>query len=222
MKEFISKNRHILWVLYVPVYFICFFLLEQRTDVDFNIIHCSLDDKIPFIEYFIIPYYLWFAYVAVTVVLFALFDVPGFKKLVPYLVLGMTIFLIVSAVYPNMLMLRPETFPRENFCTDLVRALYKTDTSTNVLPSIHVYNSICVYVAIHRCSFGKKHNLLRIYCFILTVLIIMSTVFLKQHSVIDVLTAFIMAIILYIPIYSKKFVKKKKGAEWCQKNQIQF
>lgn len=204
MKSFLSKNRHLLWIIYVPVYFICFFLLEARTDADFHIIHCSLDDKIPFVEYFIIPYLLWFAYVCITVFLFALKDIPGFKKLAWYLALGMTTFILVSAVYPNMLTLRPEVFPRDNVCTDLVKHLYTTDTPTNVLPSIHVYNSICIYVAIAKSRAGREHIGLNIFCLILSLLIIISTVFLKQHSVIDVISAVIMAVIFYIPVYCRR------------------
>lgn len=54
----------------------------------------------------------------------------------------MTIFLIVSYAYPNAQHLRPVEFPRDNIFTDVVRWLYKTDTPTNILPSIHVFNSL--------------------------------------------------------------------------------
>lgn len=60
----------------------------------------------------------------------------------------MTIFLIVCTIFPNGLNLRPVTFPRENIYTDLVRMIYLVDTPTNVLPSIHVYNSIGAMAAI--------------------------------------------------------------------------
>jgi membrane-associated phospholipid phosphatase len=211
MKRFLSENRHLLWILYIPIYFVCFFLLEKRTDVDFHIIHCFLDDRIPFLEYFIIPYYLWFVYIFTAVGIFVTKDVPGFKRLAWHLALGMTVFLIVSALYPNMLTLRPEVFPRDNIFTWLVGFLYQTDTPTNVLPSIHVYNSICVYIAVAKSKAGREHLALKLSCLILSLLIILSTVFLKQHSVIDVCTAILMALIFYFPIYRKK--EKKEHTE---------
>jgi hypothetical protein len=42
----------------------------------------------------------------------------------------------------------PDGLSAENIFTDLVRALYSADTSTNVLPSIHVLNSLGAYSAI--------------------------------------------------------------------------
>ena len=50
---------------------------------------------------------------------------------------GMTIFLIICTVFPNGLNLRPEVFTRDNFCIELVKRIYQTDTPTNVLPSLH-------------------------------------------------------------------------------------
>ena len=74
----------------------------------FHLIHSKIDDKIPFIKEFIIPYYLWFAYIAIAVVLFYIYDIENFKKLAVYLATGMTMFLVVSYIYPNVLNLRPE------------------------------------------------------------------------------------------------------------------
>lgn len=210
-----KRKTDYLWILYIPAYFISFFWLEQRTNVDFHIIHCGLDDRIPFVEAFIIPYYLWFAYVFITVGMFFILDRKGFRKLAWYLALGMTTFLIVSYVYPNMLNLRPdiEQLSKTGIFARLVKNLYTTDTATNVLPSIHVYNSICVFAAVAKSSAGQKYKALTCFCFLLSFFIILSTMFLKQHSVIDVAAAFLMAILYYIPVYclrKKEIINKKE------------
>ena len=59
--------------LYTVFYLLCFTYLENR-HVRYHIIDSSLDDKIPFCEYFIIPYLLWFIYIAVTVGYFLFFN----------------------------------------------------------------------------------------------------------------------------------------------------
>ena len=69
-----QKYKYFLWLLYIPAYFISFFALEKRNDVAFHYIHSSIDDSIPFCEYFIIPYYLWFAFIFVSVGLFIIYD----------------------------------------------------------------------------------------------------------------------------------------------------
>lgn len=51
------------------VYMITFSYIEDR-DVHHYIIHTTIDDQIPFCEYFIVPYLLWFLFVAVTVLYF--------------------------------------------------------------------------------------------------------------------------------------------------------
>ena len=60
----------------------------------------------------------------------------------------MTLFLIVSYVYPNGLNIRPVEFANDNIFTDVVQLLYRHDTPTNVLPSIHVFNSLCIHLAL--------------------------------------------------------------------------
>lgn len=84
----------------------------------------------------------------------------------------MTIFLIVCTIFPNGLNLRPVTFPRENIFTDLVRMIYSMDTPTNVLPSIHVYNSIGAMAAIAHSTSLKKHRGVQISSYVLGILII--------------------------------------------------
>lgn len=201
MLSFIKKNLYILWILYIPPYFAAFFALEKRTNVDFHIIHSFLDDKIPFCEFFIVPYYIWFAFVFVTIGILFLKDKKEFNLMAWHLALGMTLFLLVSWLYPNKLELRPDAFPRENIFTDVVKVLYAHDTDTNVLPSIHVYNSLSVTIGMLRCKVSKDRMWLKIIYITLTTLIIMSTVFLKQHSVIDVFSAIIIGAVFYTAVY---------------------
>lgn len=213
-KKFWEKYRHGWVFLYIFIYLPWFFYLEKHITTNYHLIHTAIDDKIPFIEYFIIPYTLWFLFIAVTVGYFFFFgEKSEFYRLIILLFSGMTIFLIVSTIYPNGLQLRPETFTRDNIFVDMVKQLYAVDTSTNVLPSIHVYNSLGAYIAISHCSKLKKHRWVQILTLTLTVSIILSTMFLKQHSIIDVIAAFFMAGILYILVYKPAKVKGKNSLE---------
>ncbi len=200
-KNFLKKYRHA-WVLsYFLIYMPWFVYLEKRTNTRHYMIHSPIDNHIPFIEYFIVPYLLWFIFIAVTVAYFLIKDKWGFYRLCAFLFSGMTIFLIICTVFPNALNLRPTVFPRDNVFTDMVKLLYKTDTPTNVLPSIHVFNSIGVCIAISHSSSLKKHKGIQISAYILAALIILSTMFLKQHSVTDVIAAVTMACIIYPFVY---------------------
>ena len=127
------------------------------------------------------------------------FDVEDYYKNFFFLATGMTVFLVISTLFPNMHQLRPAVMPRDNIFTHLVQVIYSTDTPTNLWPSIHVYNSIGTMIAVHHSRrFNKKGVIIMD---VIGTLIILSTLFVKQHSFYDVTTAFIMAIIFYLLYY---------------------
>lgn len=190
----------VIMALYFVVYMTAFFYLEQR-NTSYYVIRFGIDAYIPFCEYFIVPYFLWFAYVALAVVYFGIKDREEGNKMIAFLIVGMTVFLIVSAVFPNGHHLRPKNFERDNIFIDMVKKLYIADTSTNVLPSIHVYNSLAVMIAVWRTKLLKKHRVIKASLMLLGVSIICSTVLLKQHSMLDVLVAFMLGALVYVICY---------------------
>lgn len=207
MVQFIKKYKHGLIILvYALIYLMFFWYLERRPVRGFHVIDTVFDDYIPFCEYFIVPYLLWFPYQIVTVLYFIFKNKnkKEYYQLILNMMMGMTVFLIVSYVYPNVLHLRPAEFPRENVFTDLVRWLYQTDTPTNVLPSIHVFNSLAIHMSLTNCESLRNHKGVRYGSLVLTLLIIMSTMFLKQHSVIDVCCGATLALFGYLFFYPQK------------------
>ncbi len=78
------------------------------------------------------------------------------------LIIGMSLSLTICMIYPNGLTLRPDYIP-DNFCGKIINALYTIDTSTNVFPSIHVYNSLAVNFALLRCKALKGHIITKHY-----------------------------------------------------------
>lgn len=197
-----GKYRHVWVFLYILIYLPWFLFLEKHVTTHYHVIQIRLDEHIPFIEYFIIPYLMWFVFIAAVVLYFFFTDVSGFYKLTGFMFTGMTIFLIISTVFPNGQDLRPVVFERDNIFVDMVRMLYRTDTCTNVFPSLHVFNSLSVCVAIADSSRLKKYRGVCLGAYILAGLIILATMFLKQHSVLDVLGASLMACILYQFVYA--------------------
>ncbi len=197
------KYRHSLLLLYFLIYLPWFSYLEKTVTSHFHVIHMPIDDQIPFIEYFIIPYFLWFAYVAVALLYFLLKDKNEFCRLCAFLFVGMTVFLVISTVYPNGHHLRPVVFERDNIFVDMVKGLYLTDTPTNLFPSIHVYNSIGVNIAVwHYAGFKEKKGL-RCGSAALMISIVLSTMFLKQHSVFDVITGIVFSVFMYTVVYTR-------------------
>lgn len=174
---------------YALFYFICFYFLEQR-NVPVHIIHTTIDENIPFCEYFVIPYFLWFVFVAATMVYFIFFNRSEleYRRITVSLIVGMSVFLLISYIYPNGQDLRP-AFTGDNIFGQMVAHLYQTDTPTNILPSLHVYNSVACCIAITNNQACRKNKFILTGTWLLTISIVLSTMFLKQHSIIDVLMA---------------------------------
>ena len=199
----IIKHGHLgSMAIFFAVYMVTFSYIENR-DVHHYIVHTALDDKIPFCEYFIIPYLLWFIFVAVTILYFMFFNKNKWKEyyqLMITLATGMSLFLIISLVFPNGQDLRPVLSGNSVFI-QAVQFIYHTDTPTNVLPSIHVFNSLTCCMAILKNNTDTA-------CVVLTILIIMSTMLLKQHSVVDVVLAALMYTACYRVVYGKEVWKQ--------------
>ena len=207
IKELFDKYHHAWVFLYGFIYMPWFSWREKHVTSNYFVIHSVFDDYIPFIEIFIIPYLLWFVYVSGTVLYFFFTDKQGFYRICTLLITGMTLFLIICTIFPNGLNLRPSTFARDNIFVDLVRFIYRSDTSTNVLPSLHVYNSIGCYIAIRNSQKLRQYKWVQNGSLVLTVSIVLSTMFLKQHSVVDVIAAIVMIYFIYQFVYIPEQVK---------------
>lgn len=212
VKDFLKKYNHAWVFLYAFIYMPWFTYLEKTVTTHFYEIHSKIDDYIPFIEYFIVPYLLWFVFITVCGLYIFFTDKKEFYKMAAFGIIGMTLFLIICTVFPNGLYLRPRTFARDNIFVDMVKMLYTTDTSTNVLPSIHVYLSLTVSIAIKRSKRLEKKQWVKAATYVMAFLIILSTMFLKQHSVTDVIAAFVLAIAAYVVVYVPSTAKVHKTA----------
>ena len=212
IKAFCQKNKH-LWILsYFIVYLIWFQYVETSVTSHFHVIHTHLDDLIPFCEVFVVPYFLWFGYVAWGVAYFALHNKRDFNRLCAFLFTGMTIFLLISTLYPNGHYLRPTTFERDNIFTRLCAFLYSTDTATNLFPSIHVYNSIGIHLSVVNSERFGNDKKVKTISFVLMFSIILSTMFITQHSTFDVLTALLLSAVMYRVVYLRDTVKVTRRA----------
>lgn len=207
MRKFYERYKHAIpLILFGIVYLSWFSYLEKTITHPKTIIHVRWDDFIPFCEVFVIPYFLWFGYVAVSVLYCFFKNRQEYYRTCVFLFTGMTIFLIVSTLWPNGHHLRPGVMPRDNVFTALVAHLYGIDTPTNLWPSIHVYNSIGAHLAIIHNPKLARNTVIHTASLLLSISIIFSTVLIKQHSMFDMITAFVMAGIMYVVVYQVDIV----------------
>ena len=207
MKEFLRKFPQLKIIfVYLVFYFTFFLYLESRDIVIFNTT-TIIDSYIPFCEYFVVFYLFWFVYVIFGVLYFTFIEPSKFNIMAKYLMLGMTICLIIDFILPNGISLRPQLM-NENIFQVIVSFIYSLDTPTNVFPSIHVYNSLIIGYGLHYSLLLKNKTFLKLVNILIVILICLSTVMLKQHAILDVIAAFILAIIMIKSVNKKEISEK--------------
>ncbi|MBQ4556285.1 MAG: phosphatase PAP2 family protein [Clostridia bacterium] len=203
-KEFSHVKLLFYWVIYGSF----FFFVERVTpNRNWTPMYCSMDDFIPFLEIFLIPYLFWFVYLVGMLIYTFFYDITSFKCLMWFIIITYSITMFIYLVYPTSQELRPEVFPRDNIFTRFLGWFYTFDTNTNVNPSIHVIGSLAVmFTSWHSEKFSTP--LWKIAFTVCGVLISISTVFVKQHSIIDVITAVLLCVFIYPVIFKRKKVAR--------------
>ena len=189
------------WVVYFALYVLTESLIPPERC---HVVHCALDDRIPFREEFVIFYVGWYFLILFSLGYFLLYSVDSFRKLQTYFILIQLVAMAVYLLWPSRQELRPQVFPRENLLTAVVGLLYRIDTPTGVCPSVHVAGSVAIASVWLRERRAKPWQKAAIGCFCL--LVCLSVSFLKQHSVVDILAAIPLCLIAEWFV----FLRKKK------------
>ncbi len=215
--------KHLLLLLYWPIFGLIFYSIEVLPakfpnifPVHYHPVYLAvLDEKIPFSEWFFIPYIYWFVFIFWFLIYSLLYDVPAFKKFMYFIIGTYSLTLLVYFIYPTEQNLRPVAFEQGNLLARWVKAFYDFDTNTNVCPSIHVLGSFAVTFS----GWNSKRYCTvfwRIFFMISGILISLSTVMIKQHSIIDVFAALVICGLVYpfvyiYPDYFKNLFRKHRS-----------
>jgi hypothetical protein len=195
---------HLKLLLGWVVYFILFVLTENLIPAEScYVVHCAIDDMIPFCEIFLIPYVFWYLLIIISLGYFLLYNVDSFKRLQIFIIITQVVAMAIYIFFPNRQDLRPPQFPRDNFLTRSVAFLYRIDTNTGVCPSLHVAYSIGI-ASVWLKEKGV-HLLWKSFVVISAILICLSTMFIKQHSAVDFLAALLVCLLAEAIVYGKDY-----------------
>lgn len=157
-----------------------------------SVLSTGLDEKIPLLPAFSVPYLLYFPYLFFVVV-YGILQSPQFMQIAASAV---AVQLAAAAVYRfhQTHVPRPPVPGNTVFCR-LTAFIYRFDPPYCTFPSLHVaYSLLCAYWA--RALFPGLAPLFMG----LTAVIIASTVFLKQHVVADVVGGAAVAVLSILVI----------------------
>lgn len=157
-----------------------------------------IDQAIPFIKYFSVPYSIWIFYIYVCIVYFFFRDRTSYyRSIILYTICALTcyvIYLVFQTTVP-----RPEVIGNDPFAM-LMRFIYNRDLPYNCFPSIHCFSSYLVMRLILKSPARNRVNTTLICG--MSFLIIASTLFVKQHVIWDVIGAVALVEVYYLVLYS--------------------
>lgn len=183
------------------------YLFSKLIQGEPHLIGSNIDTIIPFISAFIVPYVIWY---------FLLFTIPYhyyakdkntfiqyFISYIVCVILGN----ITYVVYPSIVV-RPEIISNDIFSI-LIKFIYAIDTpALNCFPSLHCAISMLWFLFSLDCNKLSKSR--KIFNCSISILIMMSTLFIKQHVFIDLVAGNIMALIAF---FIAKCFNTKKAKE---------
>ena len=143
------------------------------------------DDYIPFIPFFVVPYVLFYAYLPSVPVYISGKNAHDFKKYVIVWAAVLSVCSIAHIVYPTYVIRAEVT--GNGFFDRLVSLVYSIDGTTNCLPSVHCATAWLCFIGLR----GRREVKMPVKAasFLFSALVCLSTVFIKQHWILDVITA---------------------------------
>ncbi|MCD9020472.1 phosphatase PAP2 family protein [Cohnella silvisoli] len=183
-----KKYAPLLLMLVFPVLGLMYALTNNNSNQEVYRLVTAVDQAIPFVKYFALPYSVWIFYIYVCLFYFFKKDVNVYyRALITYIVCALICYLIYTVFQTTVS--RPIVTGSDPFSA-LMRYIYDRDQPYNCFPSIHCFSSYMVMRMVWTSSFRNKWNVTLITG--MSSLIIVSTLFVKQHVIMDALAGFFL------------------------------
>jgi len=196
MKKLIKENKDVLikvLLLYLLQALVYFF--SKFTPVKDHLIVNAIDHKIPFIPLFGLIYVSWFFAIIIVPLVLNKYKKSELKKHYWNVIIAIAVCALFYLFYPTTSDIRPDFQVKGLFTLTCYLVYFFDGPMANLFPSMHCL--MCFYY-IYYVIFNKEiDKRWRIGIFIWSVLIILSTLFAKQHVVIDVVGALVFSAVIY-------------------------
>lgn len=173
---------------------------------DANLIGNLIDQKTPFNIYFIIPYVFWYFMLFIAPYYIYEKDTNSFAKYVINYIIIVIISNIIFVCYPTTV-LRP-IVTGNSVIENITNLVFYIDTPIrNCFPSLHC--SISMLWILHCIFMKKKNKYMNIFIILSSLTIMASTLFIKQHVFIDLISGCAIASLIFFITYKNKYLINK-------------
>lgn len=213
-----SPWRELKYALWFPAYLLAYALAEHLVTTRYWATELPLDACIPFCEYALLPYSLWYP-LLIGLGLYLMFrDSASYRRYMCYLALTFFLSVAIWLLFPNGQDLRPQ-LDGTGFLSQVIVQLYRIDTNTNVFPSVHVVGAVGAAIATWNCPRLRCRPVVRWGIIALAAAICLSTLFLKQHTVLDVAGGLVLSALVAVPLYRRIPASEPKGTPSLRRRQ---
>lgn len=144
-----------------------------------------VDDKIPFFPWTVLPYCFWFPLIVFYPLVVFRTDPYSYCSYLMTMVMEIMISVVCYLIYPTSFQ-RP--VPPNDFWGNFMKFIYHGSyRGLNCAPSLHCSSCFLVICVSSTCV--GMNLWIRIFTILIAVMIVLSTLTTKQHTLIDVLTA---------------------------------
>lgn len=183
MERVRSNFNHLLSLFSIPIVNISYTLLNNSKRGSFTLI-TEIDKNTPFLKEFIVPYLAWYPYIFAILLYLCLKDLNAYYKTLISINIGLVVCYVVYFFFQTTVP-RPELYGND-ILVKLTGLVYRFDKPFNCFPSIHV---LTCYLMIKGINFEHNFNILsKIIVYSFSIIIILSTLFVKQHVIMDLVS----------------------------------
>ena len=200
-----KENKKIIFlIIFLIIYQTMMYLIAKITPLEIKLVGNHIDSRIPFISEFIYPYISWYLMLFIVPYIFYKNHLKSFNNYYVTTFICITVVVFIYFFYPTTM--NRADLVGSSISEYLVNVIYKMDTPIlNCFPSMHCMISfIFIYVALAENNLNLKYKLLIV---IWAVLVILSTVFIKQHVLVDMISAFVISLIVFLIVKKVKYLK---------------
>ncbi|KYH28972.1 MULTISPECIES: phosphatase PAP2 family protein [Clostridium] len=194
MKNAMGKLLPLMWMISIPISNIFYRILNNSSRGVYTLA-MNIDEKIPFIKEFIVPYIIWYPFIFIALIYLCIKDRKVYYRTLISLNIGLIICYLIFYFFQTTVV-RPRIEDVDIF-TKLVSIIYNHDRPYNCFPSVHV---ITTYIVMRGVNMVARREIMLFSFNIIGILIILSTQFVKQHVILDLIAAIILGEFIFGPV----------------------